>query len=151
MVQSKAETVSQYLVELDRGRRKSLSRVRNVILKNLPEGYVEVLNWGMISYAVPLNIFPKTYNKKPLLYCALAAQKQYNSIYLMNIYGSKSMERKLEEGFALAGKKLNMGKSCVRFKNPDDLPLDVIGEIVASTSLKAYIEIYRKSREGRKK
>ena len=151
MVQSRAETVSQYLAELDRDRHETISTVRHVILNNLPQGYVEVMNWGMISYEVPLKIFPKTYNKKPLLYCALAAQKQYNSIYLMNIYSSKRLEQKLEEGFALAGKKLNMGKSCVRFKKFEDLPLDVIGEIVGATSLEAYIEIYRKSREGRRK
>lgn len=147
MAQSKAETVLQYLEELAQNRRESISTVRNVILDHLPAGYQEAMNWGMISYEVPLTIFPETYNKKPLLYCALAAQKQYNSIYLMNIYSSKRLERALKKGFARAGKKLTMGKSCVRFRNHKDLALDVIAEIVAATSLQAFLEIYRAGRK----
>ena len=147
MAQSTAATVVQYLAELDQDRRESVSTVRNVILKHLPDGYQETMNWGMISYEVPLTIFPETYNKKPLLYCALAAQKQYNSIYLMNIYSSQKLECALKKGFARAGKKLTMGKSCVRFKNHQDLALNVIGEIVAATSLQAFIDTYKASRK----
>lgn len=147
MVQSKAKTVAQYLRELEENRRKAISKVRAVIRKHLPKGYVESMNWGMIAYEVPLKTFPETYNKQPLLYCALAAQKQYNALYLQNVYGSKRMEKKLADGFKKAGKKLNMGKSCVRFQDAEDLPLDLIGEIVGATDLDAFLEMYQKSRK----
>ena len=147
MVQSKATTVEQYLEELPPERREVVSEVRKTILENLPEGYAESMNWGMISYEIPLEDYPDTYNGQPLGYLALAAQKRYYSLYMMGVYGDQEQEAKLNEGFKEAGKKLDMGKSCVRFRKLEDVPLDVIGELVASTPPQAMIAQYEKSRK----
>jgi hypothetical protein len=147
MVQSKATTVEKYLEELPPERREVVSEVRKTILENLPEGYAESMNWGMISYEIPLEDYPDTYNGQPLGYLALAAQKRYYSLYMMGVYGDPEQEAKLEEGFEEAGKKLDMGKSCLRFRKLEDIPLDVIGELVASTPPQVMIAQYEKSRK----
>jgi hypothetical protein len=146
MARSAAATVDEYLQELPEDRRVVMSAVRKVILKNLPKGYRESMNWGMISYEIPLERYPTTYNKQPLAYVALAAQKSYYALYLTCIYGDAEREAWLEREYAKAGKKLDMGKSCVRFKSLDDIPLDVIGTVVASTTPEAYIERYEELR-----
>lgn len=147
MVSSAAKTVEAYLEELPAERREVVSQVRQVILENLPEGYQETMNWGMISYEIPLDRYPDTYNKKPLSYLGLAAQKNNYSLYLMGVYQDHKQEAFLVEGFQQAGKRLDMGKSCVRFKRLDDLPLDVIAEIVRATPVEQYIERYEHSRK----
>jgi hypothetical protein len=147
MVQSKATTVEKYLEELPPERREVVSEVRKTILENLPEGYAESMNWGMISYEIPLEDYPDTYNGQPLGYLALAAQKRYYSLYMMGVYGDPEQEAKLEEGFEEAGKKLDMGKSCLRFRKLEDIPLYVIGELVASTPPQVMIAQYEKSRK----
>lgn len=147
MVQSKATTVEQYLEELPPEKRDVVTEVRKTILDNLPEGYSESMNWGMISYEIPLEDYPDTYNGQPLGYLALAAQKRYYSLYMMGVYGDPEQEAKLEKGFEEAGKKLDMGKSCVRFRKLDDVPLDVLGELIASTPPQAMIAQYEKSRK----
>jgi hypothetical protein len=124
-----------------------ISQVRQVILDNLPEGYQETMNWGMISYEIPLERYPVTYNKKPLSYIGLAAQKNNYSLYLMGVYQDPEQEALLVDGFQQAGKRLDMGKSCVRFRRLDDLPLDVIAEIVGAISVEQYIERYELSRK----
>jgi hypothetical protein len=146
MAQSKAATVKEYLAELPDESRSAITAVRAVVLKNLPKGYRETVANGMITYCIPLETYPSTYNKQPLAYAALAAQKNYNALYLMTAYGDPAQEQALKDGFKQAGKKLDMGKSCIRFRAADDLPLDVIGRIVASTSPQRYIEIYEKAR-----
>ena len=150
MVQSKATTVAQYLKELPDDRRKAISAVRKVILENLPAGFEEAMTWGMICYQVPLKRYPDTYNGQPLAIAALASQKQYMSVYLMSVYGNQDHHAWFREEFKKAGKKLDMGKSCVRFKTLDDLPLQVIGQAIARVPLKKYLAIYEKSRESRK-
>lgn len=147
MVSSSASTVKEYLQELAPDRREVISRVRQVILDNLPEGYQETMNWGMISYEIPLERYPVTYNKKPLSYIGLAAQKHNYSLYLMGVYQDPEQEALLVDGFQQAGKRLDMGKSCVRFRRLDDLPLDVIAEIVSAISVEQYIERYERSRK----
>ena len=147
MVMSKATTVADYLAELPADRRKTLSAVRAVVRKNLPKGYKESIGYGMICYTVPLSIYPQTYNCQPLCYAALAAQKNYCAIYLMNVYGDAPTAKAFREGFKRAGKKLDMGKSCVRFKTADDLPLDVIGRTIAATPMKAFIERFERARK----
>ncbi len=147
MVQSKASTVEQYLEELPAERREVVSRVRKTILENLPEGYSEAMNWGMISYEIPLERYPETYNGKPLGYVALAAQKNNYSLYMMGVYQDPEQEARLKAGFEQAGKKLDMGKSCVRFRKLEDVPLDVIGELIASTPPEAMIARYEDSRK----
>jgi len=146
MVQSKARTVDEYLEELTPDRSAVISRVRAIILENLPDGYVESMNWGMICYEIPLKDYPNTYNGQPLEYAALAAQKNYYALYLMAVYGDPKKEARLREGFEKAGMKLDMGKSCVRFRTHENLPLEVIGEIIASLSPKDLIALYEKNR-----
>lgn len=139
MAKSKAKTVAQYLAQLPAERRAALARVRGVIRKHLPRGYRETMNWGMITYEVPLSRFPRTYNRQPLCYAALAAQKRYSTLHLMPVYGDVALARRLKEGFKKAGKKLDMGKACIRFHRAEDLALDAIGKAVASTPLKRFI------------
>lgn len=139
MVQSKAKTVNEYLSELEPGLRKEIQTVRKVILDHLPNGYVEQVDFGMLSYVVPLTTYPDTYNGHPLPIAALAAQKNYNSVYLMAIYADPKTQKWFDEAYKHTGKKLDMGKSCVRFKRADDLPLDVIGQAVARVTVKEYV------------
>jgi hypothetical protein len=147
MAKSKATTVESYLDELPADRREVVSAVRQVLLRHLPAGYREAMNWGMIVYEVPLERYPKTYNGQPLGYVALAAQKNYFSLYLMSVYQDSEDERRLREEFRRAGKKLDMGKSCIRFRKLDDLPLEVIGRVVAGTSPEEFIARYEASRQ----
>lgn len=146
MVQSKAQTVKDYLAELSDERRKDISAVRKVILANLPKGYQECMAYGMIGYIIPLSRYPETYNKQPLTVAALASQKNYMSVYLTCVYGDTKHQEWFAKAFAAAGKKLDMGKSCVRFKKLDDLALDVIGEAIAKVSVEDYIANYEKVR-----
>ena len=131
--------VTEFLASLPPDRRKEISRVRSVIRKHLPAGYKEVMCMGMITYEVPLKVYPDTYNGHALWYAAVGAQKNYLTLYLMNAYGTPALARKLQTGFKSAGKKLDMGKACIRFQTADDLALDTIGEVVASTSLEQFV------------
>lgn len=146
MPRSKATTVKEYLDQLPAETRKALAKVRQVVNKNLPEGYQENFAYGMIGWGIPLSRYPDTYNGQPLCYAALAAQKNFNSLYLMVAYGDKTQKAKLVAGFKKAGKKLDMGQSCVRFKTVDDLPLDVIAKVVAAVPAEKYIRVYEDSR-----
>ena len=149
MVRSAAGTVEEYLGKLSAERREAVAAVREVALANLPDGYVEAMNWGMISWEVPLTRYPNTYNKQPLMYAALASQKNYMSLYLMCVYADEDDRARFEERFRASGKRLNMGKSCVRFRRVEDLPLDLIGEVIASTSVDEYIRRYEAARKKR--
>jgi len=146
MVSRAANSVTQYLADLPAERRQVVAAVRRVIRKHLPPGYRETMNWGMISYEIPLRRYPKTYNGQPLAYVGLAAQKQTFSLYLMGVYANPVQAKWLRQQFRDAGKKLDMGKSCLRFRRLEDLPLGVIGQVVASTSVGAYIAGYEASR-----
>ncbi|MBT8397038.1 MAG: DUF1801 domain-containing protein [Gemmatimonadetes bacterium] len=147
MASSKASTVEEYLGELSEDRREVISRVREVILKNLPKGYQETMNWGMIAYEVPLDRHPDTYNKQPLLYMALAAQKNHYAVYSSGVYMDPLSERWLKSEFEKAEKKLDMGKSCIRFRKLENLPLDVIGKVAGAHSVEEFIETYEKARK----
>ncbi len=138
-MKSSAKTVDQYLAELPEERRTAIDAVRRTILKNLPEGYEEAMNWGMISYQVPLDTYPETYNGQPLMYAALASQKNYMAVYLTGIYMSESSRKDFEKAYKATGKRLDAGKSCVRFRKLDDLPLRLIGDVIAATSVDALI------------
>ena len=142
MATSKAATVEQYLAELPEDRREVVRAVREMVLRNLPEGYRESMAFGMIGYGIPLERYPHTYNGQPLAYVGLAAQKNYYALYLMGPYGDPRQEKALRDAFAAAGKKLDMGKSCIIFRKLDDLPLDALGRIIASTPPDAYIASY---------
>ena len=147
-MQSDATTVDDYLAELEPDRKASVAAVREVILENLPDGYEEVMQYGMISYIVPTSILAETYNGQPLMYAALASQKRYMSLYLTNVYGDEGSAEWFRQRYAASGKKLNMGKSCVRFRKLEDLPLDVVGEAIALTPMDEFLEIYRASRSA---
>lgn len=146
MAGSKAATVEEYLAELLAERRAVMRRVREIILARLPAGYEETMNWGMISYEIPRERYPDTYNKQPLAYAGLAAQKNHYALYLMGAYSDPEAERWLRQEFEKAGKKLDMGKSCLRFRSLDQLPLDVIGEVIARTPPEAFIASYEAAR-----
>ena len=147
MARSDAATVEQYLAELAPDRREQIEAMREVVLENLPDGYEEAMNWGMISWEIPLARYPKTYNKQPLMYAALASQKNYMSLYLMCVYAHEGRHAEFERRFKASGKKLDMGKSCVRFKSVDDLPMDLLAETIASTSVDDYIRSYEAARK----
>ncbi len=146
MASSRATTVDAYLAELPAERRAVVAAVRDVVLRHLPAGYEETMNWGMISYEIPLARYPATYNKQPLAYAALAAQKSHFALYLNGAYQQPERASALAEGFARAGKKLDMGKSCLRFKRLDDLALDAVAESIASTTPEAFIAEYEQAR-----
>jgi hypothetical protein len=137
-------TVDEYLAGLPDDRREAIATLRKVIVKNLPKGYSETTGFGMICYGVPLETYPDTYNGKPLCYLALASQKNHLALYAMALYSDREKERWFREEFRKAGKKLDMGKSCIRFKSPGDLPLGVIGKMVAGTSVKDFIATYER-------
>ncbi|HEX9760784.1 MAG TPA: DUF1801 domain-containing protein [Candidatus Acidoferrales bacterium] len=145
-MKSNAKTVEQFLKSLPADRREAISTVRKIILKNLPRGYVEQVIGGMPVYVVPLSVLPDTYNGWPLAYAALASHKDFMTLYLMNVYSHKPTEKWFRAQFQAAGKKLDMGKCCVHFKTLDDLPLEVIGQVIARTPMDAYIRAYHQSR-----
>lgn len=151
MVRSAAKSVEEYLAELPDDRRAVVSELRKVIRKNLPQGYDETVSWGMLSYEIPLERFPGTYNKQPLAYVGLAAQKNNYALYLTSAESDPEQGEALREGFARAGKKLDMGKSCLRFKKLEDLPLDVIGRFIAATGPEKLIAIHDSVHGAKKK
>jgi hypothetical protein len=147
-MKSKAATVEEYLEQLPEDRRAAMQAVRKVILKHLPRGYEEVMQYGMLGYVVPLKVFPAGYlNRKsePLPYICLGSQKNYMSIYMMSVYGEAESEFRKE--YKATGKRIDMGKCCVRFRKLEDLPLDVIGKAVARWPMKKWIEICTRSRK----
>lgn len=146
MATSTAATVDAYLAELPPDRRAVLASVTALIRKHLPEGYAEAMTWGMPGWEVPLATYPDTYNKKPLVYVGLAAQKNYNAVYLNMAYADSAVEAALRAAYTKAGRKLDMGKCCLRFKSLDDLLLDAVAAAVASTPVAAYLAQYEKSR-----
>ena len=140
-MQSKAETVAEYLRELPEDRRKAIRALRTVIRRNLPKGYEEAMNWGMIAYQVPLRTFPDTYNGPPLLYAALASQKNHMALYLSGIYASPTARTRFEKAYRATDKRFDVGRSCVRFRTLDDVPLPLIAETIASLDAKALIDL----------
>ena len=145
-MQSGADSVQAYLAELPDDRREIVEAVRSVVLENLPVGFEEGMQYGMIGYYVPLERYPVTYNGQPLGVAALGSQKRHLSLYLMGIYGDDGEGSWFRERWAGTGKKLDMGKSCVRFRRLDDLALDVVGEAIARTSVDDFIAVYERSR-----
>ena len=147
-MQSSAETVQDYLSELPEDRRQAISAVRDVVLKNLPAGYEERMIYGMIGYVVPHSLWPAGYHcdpKLPLTYAALASQKQHMAVYLMNIYMDGESESWFTKEYKASGKRMDIGKSCVRFRKLEHLPLDLIGQAIARTSVQTYLDRYQQN------
>jgi hypothetical protein len=141
-MQSSAKTVGEYLRSLPDDRRKAISAVREVILANLPKGYEECMSYGMIGYVVPHSIYPAGYHCDPKLpqpFAGLASQKNHMALYVMTIYGDKATEQWFRKAWQAAGKKLDMGKCCVRFKKLEAVSLEVIGQLIARVPVKTYI------------
>lgn len=141
-MKSDAATPEAYIAELPEERRPVIVQMRKFLKKHVPKGYQESMNFGMICYEVRLERCPNTYNGQPLMFVSLAAQKNHYALYLMCVYGNKKFEQELRDGFAQAGKKLDMGKACVRFKSADDLALDVLGRIISRVSVDDYVKAY---------
>lgn len=149
MVSSAATTVKQYLAELPTERRDAITKMYTLVRKHLPKGYEEGMQYGMIGWYIPLERYPDTYNKQPLGYVALAAQKNYNTVYLMSAYAKSAAEKSLRAGYKAGGKKLDMGKCCVRFRQFDDVVPEALGAAIAALSPEEFIEVYETSRQSR--
>lgn len=149
MVSSQAQTPEEYINDLPPGRREAVQAVADTVRRSLPPGYEEGMQYGMIGWYVPFDRLPDTYNGQPLGYVALASQKNYMSLYLNHVYGDPQTERWLRDEFATAGKRLDMGRSCIRFRRLEDLPLDVIGRAVARTPVDEFVALYRAARARR--
>jgi hypothetical protein len=143
---SHVKTPEQYLATLPADRAKTIATVRALVNRHIPSGYDECLVWGTIGWTIPLSRYPDTYNKQPICYVALASQKNYCSLYLMGAFWSASQLEQLKAAFKAVGKKLDMGKCCVHFKSPDDLPLGAIGKLISEISSEKWIEMYEQSR-----
>jgi len=150
VVSSKAATVADYLAELEPARRAEIEAVRNLVNAALPAGYVETMGFGMISWVIPLADYPDTYNRQPLAYAALAAQKNANSLYLNCVYASDERTARLRDAWAATGKALDMGKSCIRFKRAADLAQDVVAAEISATPPADFIALYERVKPPRR-
>ena len=142
-MQSNAKTVDEYIANLPEDRRHIISVIRDVILKNLPVGYEERMIYGMIGYVVPHSLYPAGYHcdpNLPLSYAGLASQKNHFALYLMCVYGHTPTQEWFKKAWMETGKRLDMGKSCVRFRRLDDVPLEVVGKVISRVSVADYIE-----------
>lgn len=148
-MRSEAATVGEYLDGLPPDRREAIGTVRDAILANLPEGYEEVMRWGMITYEVPLSVQPDTYNGQPLMYAALASQKNHMAVYLTGVYADDEARESFLEAYRATGKRLDMGKSCIRFRKLENLPLEIIGEAIARYQVPEFLTLVTQARARR--
>ncbi|HEX5861664.1 MAG TPA: DUF1801 domain-containing protein [Nocardioides sp.] len=144
---SDADSVEAYLQSLTPDRRAAISTIRDVINEHLPEGYQEQMEWGMVSWVIPLEDYPDTYNGRPLTYVSLASQKNHMAVYLLGLYSEGPEESWLRQQYAERGIKPDLGKSCLRFKHLDEVPLDVLGGVIAKIPAGEFIARYETSRK----
>ena len=153
-MQSNAKTVSEYINSLPPERKKIISAIRKAILKNLPKGFQEEMSYGSIGYVVPHKLYPDGYHCDPTLplpFLGVASQKNFIAIYHMGIYGEPKLLKWFQDEWKLySTKKLDMGKSCIRFKKPEDVPLDLIEVLASKMTPKQWIDIYEKALKSRK-
>ena len=147
MVYSTAESIEQYISELPEPRNTEITQLLGLIRENLPDGFDEAMAWGMIVFQVPMEISGPTYNKQPLMAVALASQKNHISFYLTSIYASKELTNEFHNRWQKSGKKLDMGKSCVRFRSLDQADLETLGWAVSLLNPKEFTQMYLKARE----
>ncbi|MBK8522141.1 MAG: DUF1801 domain-containing protein [Ferruginibacter sp.] len=155
-MQSKAPTVDEYLAEIPAERQAAMNKLRKIILKNLPKGFKETMGYGMMGYCVPHSIYPAGYHcnpKDPLPFMGLASQKNSINLYHMGIYANPKLLKWFQEAHAKASpKKLDMGKSCIRYKKPEDIPYDLIGELASKITVNEWIDLYESVlKDSRKK
>ena len=151
MFDGKSKTVAQFLDALPADRREVANEVLKLVRKNVPKGYEEAMSLGMVTWSVPLSVLPDTYNGQALWYTAFAATKAGFSLYLMSVYGNKEREAGFAAAYKKAGKKLDMGKACLRFKKMDDLLIPAVAGEIKSLPMKKYVEMYRAVRKTTKK
>jgi len=151
-MKSAAKTPDEYVASLPSDRRDAIAKVRTEILKNLPPGFEETVDFGLLAYVVPLKRFPCTYNGHPLMYAALGSQKRHMAVYLTSVYGDPATAKWFKAEYRKSGKRLDMGKSCVRFRKLDDLPPGLIGRTIARTPLDRFVRVCEAahSKTGRK-
>ena len=146
-MQSVETTVGAYIDSLPHERASVISEIRSLVNKNIKSGFVETMRRGMISWEIPLDTYPETYNSQPLNYISLAAQKNNYSLYLMGCHAVSVEERlAFEKSYEDSGKRMDIGKSCIRFKKIEDLPLPLIVKYIKRYSLKEFVQIYEDSR-----
>jgi hypothetical protein len=147
MTRSAAVSVEEYLAELPPDRAAVISDVRELVLDNLPDGVEESMNFEMIAYEIPLSRYPDTYNGQPLMFVALAAQKNHYALYLHGVYSSEPIAERLRDAYAEAGMKLDMGKSCVRFRRPEQLLTSAIADAIGAVTVEGFIDLYESARQ----
>lgn len=145
-MQSKAENPEQYIEQLPEDRKEAISKLRNIILDNLPDGFEETMNYGMLGYVVPHSTYPKGYHtdpKLPLPFLNIASQKNFIAVYHMAVYAKKDLLEWFTTEYPKHCKtKLDMGKSCIRLKKIDQIPYELIGELVSKITVEEWINIY---------
>lgn len=151
MFGGKSKTVAEFLAALPAPKRELAEEVIGLVRKNIPKGYEEEMALGFVTWSVPLSVLPDTYNGQALWYVAFNATKTGLSLYLMSVYGSKEREAKFKAAYKKAGKKLDMGRACLRFKSMDDLVLPAVKDAIKSLPVKKYVEEYRAVRKTTKK
>jgi hypothetical protein len=147
-MQSKAQNPEQYIAELPAERQVAISHIRAQILDNLPLGYAETMQYGMLSYVVPHSLYPAGYHCKPtdaLPFISLASQKNYVSLYHMGLYTDSELTHWFTNEYAKTGYKLDLGKGCIRFKNLDKIPYQLIGQLCSKITPQQWIDIYEKN------
>lgn len=141
---SRPATVAGYLASLPPDTRRVIAAARNLVRANIPKGYAEFMNWGVINWGIPLSEFSNTYNGQPLCYIALGANKHNVSLHLMWCYGDARLTAYMKEEFRKAGKRFDMGKSCLHFRTLDDLELESVAKVIGAATPARYLEMYRK-------
>jgi uncharacterized protein YdhG (YjbR/CyaY superfamily) len=148
-MQSKATSVQQYIDELPEERKEVIKKLRDIVLKNIPEGFKEEMNYGMIGYVVPHSIYPDGYHttpELPLPFTNIASQKNHIALYHMGVYASKELLSWFQEEYAKRSKtKLDMGKSCIRWKKPEHIPYDLIAELMQKMTVDDMIKLYEEN------
>lgn len=139
-------TVAAYLASLTPERRAVVEQARAFVRKNIAKGFAEFMNWGVINWGIPLEEFSDTYNGQPLTYVGLGAKKNYNALYLMGAYDGSNGAKALASAFKKAGKRLDMGKCCLRFKALDDLELASVAKVIAASTPKDYLAYYKRTK-----
>lgn len=154
-MQSKATTPDEYLASLTEDRKKSMTELRKIILANLPKGFKEGMSYGMLGYCVPHELYPDGYHcdpKLPLPFMSVASQKNFIAVYHMGVYADPALLKWFTEEYAKHSKvKLDMGKSCIRFKKPEQIPFKLIGELASKITVKQWIDMYESAFKNRKK
>ncbi|WP_336920918.1 DUF1801 domain-containing protein [Aquipuribacter sp. SD81] len=143
---SAARTAAEYIAELPEQRRGDIHTVLDVVRASMPDGYVETMAFGMITWVVPVDVYPDTYNGRPLQYVALASQKRHGSLYLMGLYADHDTEQRFRERWSAGGRRLDMGRSCIRFRRADDLDLGLVAEAVGGLAPDDFVALYERSR-----